>query len=125
MVDDDPFQLNVLTTILKSCGLASDKADGGATALDKYKQRVNTFIEGMKKLEYVSEGASSSKYMSDDMLFENLIRNVLPPARFIISDYEMPQLKGTDLCALIRAHFNAMVAKLVQGTDSVGDFSGI
>jgi len=125
VVDDDPFQLNVLTTILKSCSFASDNADGGASALAKYKQRVNTFIEGMKKLEYVSEGAASSKYMSDDMLFENLIRNVLPPARFIISDDEMPELKGTDLCALIRDHFNGLVSKLVNGTDAISDFSGI
>ena len=93
--------------------------------MEKYKKRVNTFIDGLKEQEYVSVGEASSKYMSDEMLFEQLQRNVLPPARFIISDYEMPEIKGTQMCSLIRQHFEALTAKLVRNEVLAPEFQDI
>ena len=95
VVDDEPFQLKVLNTILTKCGYNNDEAGSGQEGIDKYKTRVANFVEGMKKLEYVTTGDASGKYMSVDMLFENLVKNVIPPARFLIADYNMPEMNGT------------------------------
>ena len=107
---------------MNQCGFKNDNADSGQNGLEKYKQRVRTFIEGLKEQEYVSIGEASSKYMSDEMLFENLQKNSLPPARFIISDYEMPGMKGPEMCSAIRAHFDALSTKLVSNEDSDPEF---
>ena len=115
----------MLTQILTSCGFKSDTANGGLDGLAKYKARVANFVEGMKKLEYISVGQGAGKYMSDDQLFENLMRNVVAPARFIISDYEMPDMKGTRMCQAIREHFAALTAKLVNNQTSDPAFADI
>jgi len=105
VVDDDAFQLKVLNQILSQCGYKNDEAISGAQGIAKYKSRVASFVEGMKKLEYVATELASSKYMSVQMLFENLIKNVVPPARFIIADYNMPEMMGSQMCVHIRTHF--------------------
>jgi CheY-like chemotaxis protein len=79
----------------------------------------------MKKLEYVTTGTASNKYMSVEMLFENLIKEVVPPARFIIADYNMPEMMGSEMCMHIRNHFEALVSKLVNNQDVIPDFSDI
>ena len=76
----------------------------------------------MQKLEYVTTGFGSSKYMSVDMLFENLIKNVVPPARFIIADYNMPEMMGSEMCTHIRNHFDALTSKLVHDESSLPEF---
>lgn len=110
VVDDDDFQLKVLNSILTQCGYNNDEANSGARGVAKYKTRVASFVEGMQRLEYVTTGFASSKYMSVDMLFENLIKNVVPPARFIIADYNMPEMMGSEMCVHIRSHFEALTA---------------
>ena len=63
--------------------------------------------------------------MSVDMLFENLIKNVVPPARFIIADYQMPEMNGSEMCVHIRNHFQSLTNKLVNGQDSESEFSNL
>ena len=94
LIDDDKFQLTLLDAVLLKCGYSSDSALGGVLALERYQSRVKTFIEGMKQLEYVSISTASSKYLSVEMLFENLKKNAVSPPRFIISDYNMPDMMG-------------------------------
>ena len=103
LIDDDQFQLTLLDMVLVKCGYKSDSALGGVLALERYQSRLKTFIEGMKQLEYVTTSTASNKYMSVDMLFENLKKSAVSPPRFIISDYNMPDIMGHELCSQIRS----------------------
>lgn len=110
---------------MTQCGFQNDEANSGPLGIEKYKQRVSVLVEGMKNLEYVTTGTASGKYQSVDMLFENLLKSVVPPARFIIADYNMPEMMGSEMCVHIRNHFAALTSQLVDGQNSAPEFDGL
>ena len=50
--------------MLNKLNYQNDIALGGAEGLEVYKSRVREFVADLKRLEFVAEGNSASKYMS-------------------------------------------------------------
>ena len=61
-------------------------ACSGAEGLNVYKAECKTFIDSMKKLEFVADGFGSSKYTPVHLVLESLQKEGTLPNRYIVSD---------------------------------------